>query len=234
MTIGSRLAVAIEAIFDAALRGADGRCAPAGVEETGRLADGVTEVLSRRGQAGLIEELQEGIAAAARRSDRVSLAVTGLGWLGGGVPAVERTVTDLLAGAQQEILLTAYSMTPGTGRVWEALETALATGIRCILIADRIDAQHPDIRAFLGELRRRYPRIFSVYDFCGADAADTLHAKIVVVDRLAAVVGSPNLTFHGMVSAHELAVVVRGPVAEQIAGRVDLLLRSPLVRPYPG
>jgi cardiolipin synthase len=211
----------------------DGRPVPAGAEETQRLAEAVAEALARRGQAGVIEELQEGIAAAARHTDRVSLAATGLGWLGGGVPAVERTVTDLLAGAEQEILLTAYSMTPGTGRVWEALETALATGVRCTLIADRIGEQHEDIRMFLCELRRRHPGFFAVYDFSGSDPADTLHAKIVVVDRRTALVGSANLTFRGMVSAHELALVVRGPAAEKIAGRIDLLLRSPLVRPYP-
>jgi cardiolipin synthase len=233
MTTGLRLTAAIEALLGASLTG-QGRSIPPCADTTQRLAEAVADVLARRGQAGLVEELQEGIAAAATRIDRLSLAVTGLGWLGGGVPAVERTVTDLLAAAEQEILLTAYSMTPGTGRVWEALETALATGVRCTLIAHRIDEQHPDIRVFLGELRRRHPGIFTVYDFSGSDPADTLHAKIVVVDRQAALVGSANLTFHGMVSAHELAVVVRGPAAEQIAGRIDLLLRSPLVKPYAG
>jgi phosphatidylserine/phosphatidylglycerophosphate/cardiolipin synthase-like enzyme len=199
-----------------------------------QLANAVAEVLASRGQLGLVAELQEGIAALAANTDRVSLAVTGLGWLGGGVPAVERTLTELLTGAQQEILLTAYSMTPGTGRVWGALETALATGIRCTLIAHCIDEQHPDIRALLLELRRRYPAPFSLYDFQGADGTDVLHAKILVVDRRVALVGSPNLTFHGMMSAHELAVVIRGPAAEAIAGRVDRLLHSHLVRPYPG
>ena len=43
-----------------------------------------------------------------------------------------------------------------------------------------------------------------------------------------ALVGSPNLTFHGMMSAHELAVVIRGPAAEAIASRVDRLLHSQL------
>jgi cardiolipin synthase len=234
MTTGTRVAAAIEAIFGASLACRDGGTVPACAEETARLAEAVAEVLARRGQAGLIEELQKGITSAAGRFDRVSVAATGLGWLGGGVPAVERTVTELLAGAEQEILLTAYSMTPGTVRVWEALEMALATGVRCTLIAHRIDEQHPDIRTFLSEQRRRHAGIFTVYDFGGSDPADTLHAKVLVVDRRAALVGSPNLTFHGMVSAHELAVIIRGPTAEQIAGRIDLLLRSPLVRPYPG
>jgi phosphatidylserine/phosphatidylglycerophosphate/cardiolipin synthase-like enzyme len=232
--MNTRLAAALESLFDARLRIRDEAGTALSSEERRRLAAAVAEVLASRGQPALVAELGEGIAALAAKTDRVSLAVTGLGWLGGGVPAVERTLTELLAGAQQEILLTAYSMTPGTGRVWEALEAALATGIRCTLIAHRIDEQHSDLRALLLELRRRYPDPFSLYDFQGTDRSDVLHAKILVVDRRVALVGSPNLTFHGMMSAHELAVVVRGPAAEAIAGRIDRLLHSYLVTKYPG
>lgn len=233
MSTGSRLAATIESAFH-------DRLAAHGGATTGRpavpppLADEIAHVLASQGVAGLCDGIGQAIDGLAGRMDRVSLAVTGLGWLGGGVPAVERTLTELLGAAEHEILLTAYSMTPGTGRVWEALETALATGVRCTLIAHRLDEQHPDIRSLLLELLGRFPGTFRVHTFAGSDEKDTLHAKLVIVDRRVALVGSANLTFHGMVSAHELAIVVRGPTAELIAGRVDLLLRSLLVRPYPG
>jgi phosphatidylserine/phosphatidylglycerophosphate/cardiolipin synthase-like enzyme len=186
------------------------------------------------GLAGFCEGVSQAVNELADRTDRVSLAVTGLGWLGAGVPAVERTLTDLLDAASHEILLTVYSMTPGTGRVWDAIEKALATGIRCTLIANRLDEQHPDLRALFLELARRHPVTLRIYTFTGADDRDALHAKLVIVDRQVALVGSANLTFHGLVSAHELAIVVRGPTVEQIASRFDLLLRSQLVQPYSG
>jgi phosphatidylserine/phosphatidylglycerophosphate/cardiolipin synthase-like enzyme len=60
----------------------------------------------------------------------------------------------------------------------------------------------------------------------------SLHAKLVVADRNVALVGSSNLTLHGMVRSHEISVIIRGPAADAIAGRVDALLRSSLVTPY--
>jgi phosphatidylserine/phosphatidylglycerophosphate/cardiolipin synthase-like enzyme len=190
--------------------------------------------LATHGVAGICAGITQAVNELADKTDRVSLAVTGLGWLGAGVPAVERTLTDLLDAAEHEILLTVYSMTPGTGRVWDAIEKALATGIRCTLIANRLDEQHHDLRAMFLGLARRYPVTLRIYTFTGADDRDALHAKLVIVDRRVALVGSANLTFHGMVSAHELAIVVRGPTVDLIAGRVDLLLRSRLVQSYLG
>jgi phosphatidylserine/phosphatidylglycerophosphate/cardiolipin synthase-like enzyme len=188
--------------------------------------------LSTGGLDGFCEGVTQAVNELADKTDRVSLAVTGLGWLGEGVPAVERTLTDLLDAADREILLTVYSMTPGTGRVWESIEKALATGICCTLIANRLDEQHPDLRALFLELARRYPMTLHIYNYPGTAERDALHAKLVIVDRQVALVGSANLTFHGMVSAHELAVVVRGPTVELIASRVDMLLRSRLVQRY--
>jgi phosphatidylserine/phosphatidylglycerophosphate/cardiolipin synthase-like enzyme len=197
-----------------------------------RIAGAVSDCLASRGQQGLVAELQEGISSLASEVDDVSVAVTGLGWLGSGVPALERTLTDLVTGANNEILVTAYSMTPGTGRVWESLENAIHTGIRCTLIANRIDDQHPELRPVLIGLARRYHSRFKLYDFHGDGESDVLHAKLVVVDRRAALVGSANLTYHGMMSAHELAVVIRGPTAAVIASRIDRLLQSTLVTEY--
>ena len=191
-------------------------------------------VLAAGGASGICDGISQAINNLSDQTDRISLAVTGMGWLGAGVPAVERTLTELLSSAEQEILLTVYSMTPGTGRVWEAIEKSLATGIRCTLVANRIDEQHPDICTMFLGLAARYPGTLRIYDFLGADNRDALHAKLVIVDRKVALVGSANLTFHGMVSAHELAIVVRGPTADVIASRVDLLLGSRFVRKYPG
>ena len=67
-------------------------------------------------------------------------------------------------------------------------------------------------------------------DFRGEDDNDHLHAKVVVADRLRAIVGSANLTAHGLLLAHELAVLLEGPAADDIAARIDLLARSNLAK----
>ena len=122
------------------------------------------------------------------------------------------------------------SMTAGPARVWDALERAADGGLRCTLIVDRLEAQDARTHDRVRALRERHPTTFEVWDFFGEDDNDHLHAKIVVADRRRALVGSANLTAHGLLLAHELAVLLDGPVAEEIAARIDLLTRSQLVR----
>ncbi len=162
--------------------------------------------------------------------NRVSLIVTGLGWLGGGVQAIENALLGLVDGAERELALAVYAMSPGPEHLWTAIERAVDGGIRSTLIVDRFDEQDPAMRDWVHRLKSRHPHTLRVVDFRGEDTNDHLHAKIVVADRRIAIVGSANLTAHGLLLAHELALLVEGPAAEEIAGRVDLLARSHLVR----
>jgi phosphatidylserine/phosphatidylglycerophosphate/cardiolipin synthase-like enzyme len=191
------------------------------------LGELIQAILTARGSTGLAEALGEAIALTSDRVDQVSIAVTGPGWLGGGVPSVERILSELIAGAQQEIMLTAYSVTTGSDRIWAELERALATGIRVTVIVDRLQEQHADTRDLLKRLLHAYPAAFSLFDFAGEDTTTGLHAKVLVVDRNAALVGSANLSHRGMVTAHEMATIIRGPTADRMAGRVDALICSP-------
>jgi len=58
-----------------------------------------------------------------------------------------------------------------------------------------------------------------------------LHAKVIVVDRKKALVGSANLSLRGLMNNHELGVVVEGPVAAEIARAIDMLMASPYTMP---
>jgi cardiolipin synthase len=155
--------------------------------------------------------------------------VTGTGWIGGGVGSVEETMLSVLKQARHEILGTAYTITPGSSRIIGQLEHAAATGVKTGLIVDHFDEQEATVRDRLRAIAEEFPTSFRLYDFAGVGGTGHLHAKALVVDRRLAVVGSANMTFHGMMTAHELAVVVEGPGAEQIAGRIDLLLQSSAV-----
>ena len=169
------------------------------------------------------------MSALAQRTDRMSVVATGLSWLGGGTRSVEQTLVSLVAEATQEILVTAYSLTSGSGRVMERVTRAASSGVRCVFVINRLNEQRPEARASLGALASRYPASVAVYDFEDA-VAEGLHAKVLVVDRKAAVVGSANLTFHGMTASHELGLLVRGPTAASVASAIDLLTGSPQVR----
>ena len=71
-----------------------------------------------------------------------------------------------------------------------------------------------------------------VLDFSSPDPEEDLHAKVVVADRTRALVGSANLSRHGLIINHELAVVIEGPPAGEVARTIDLLMRDRrMVRP---
>jgi phosphatidylserine/phosphatidylglycerophosphate/cardiolipin synthase-like enzyme len=187
------------------------------------------EVATRREDA-LSDRIAAQIRDALADANRVSLIVTGLGWLGGGVQAIENALLRLVDSAEHELSLAVYAMSPGPERLWAAIERAVDGGIRSTIIVDRLDEQNPAMRDWIHQLRSRHAETLRLVDFRGEDSNDHLHAKIVVADRRTAIVGSANLTAHGLLLAHELALLVEGPAAEEIAEQLDLLARSHLVR----
>lgn len=195
-----------------------------------RLADAALELASAYGSAALATEMADVVRNASHARDVVQVAVTGTGWIGGGVPSVERVLLEVIRAAKREVMLTAYSITTGSARVLEALEEALATGVRCVLLVDRFLEQPPSVRNTLERLVARYPYIANIHDWPRGDDAEGVHAKLVVADRAVALVGSANLSGRGLLTAHELAVVIRGPTAESIARLIDQLLQAPFIR----
>lgn len=208
----------------------DQASAPSPSSAAARAAAWIAGVRTEQGDAGVARELDEALKDLLERMDTVQVAVTGVGWVGGGIPSVERTLLDCIGAATREILLTAYSITSGSNRVLEALEKALATGVKCVLLVNQLEEQPADVRAFLLKVAREYPAVAAVYDWPRANGAEGLHAKVVVVDRSVALVGSANLSARGLVTAHELAVVVRGPAADLIGSVVDRVVAGGTVR----
>ena len=199
-------------------------------EWANELADLLITADRSGGRDQLAVSMAHAIDEVRRRTDAVRVVATGISWLGSGVAAVERTMADLIASAKQEVMLTAYSMTLGSERIWDELERALATGVRCTLVIDRYEQQDEEARMLLGRLAATYSATMQMFEFVPMDDRDGLHAKVVVVDRGAALIGSANLSHRGLVSAHELSVVVEGPTAGQIVEQVERLIRSHSVR----
>lgn len=150
----------------------------------------------------------------------IRIVVSGLGWMGGGVGSIESAIEDLLSSAQREILLTAYAIGQAD-RIFDLLEAALARGIRVVMIVNRLSEQHRSVQQRLERLSNKYAH-FHLYPF-QPDEGD-LHAKVLVVDRRMALIGSSNLSYSGMVINHELAVLIEGMHASSIAGAIDTLI----------
>ena len=61
------------------------------------------------------------------------------------------------------------------------------------------------------------------------DEWSDLHAKVIVVDRRKAIIGSSNLSRRGFLTNYELALLLEGSTATTVASVVDKLLASPHV-----
>lgn len=183
-----------------------------------------------KGEHILAKVLSAAIFEAANLNHEVSLAVTGMAWLGAGVSSVEQRLLELISTANQRILLCCYRISTGAIPLLDALFEASRQGVSTSLVCDSFNKQPRIIQEYLRQAATRVGDKFAVYDFLETDDYTALHAKVVVVDQHTALIGSANLSFHGMVANHEMAVVVSGPVAAEISARIDLLLKSALVQ----
>ena len=155
---------------------------------------------------------------------RVSVVVTGTAWMGGGIGSIESALERLFREAKQEIALTAYTISSSADLLFDWLEAALTRGIQIKLVINRLNTQPSDVVVRLRRLASTYPH-FCLYNFVSEYEAD-LHAKAVVVDRRMALVGSSNLSRRGLLANHELALLVEGMAAVDVARAIDFLCVS--------
>ena len=167
----------------------------------------------------------------ANTTDQVSIAVTGLGWLGAGVLSVEQSLLELINSTRQQLLLCCYAISPSAIPVLKAIFEIAEQGADVRIVCNAISKQHATVQDYLKHcLQTQSKNKFSVFDFKDAGDNSALHAKVAVVDQHTALIGSANLSFHGMVANHEMAVVVSGPTASEIASRIDRLCQSSWVQ----
>jgi phosphatidylserine/phosphatidylglycerophosphate/cardiolipin synthase-like enzyme len=163
----------------------------------------------------------------------VRTIVTGLGWMGSGFGSIDSALEDIIASAQKELTILAYSMSDGADGLLLSICERLSDGVRVTMVVDRLTDQYGRVPVRLLEMAKDYPSNCLIYDF-SAESNVHLHAKAVIADRQRAIVGSANLSWHGLVSNHELALRVDGPAVGEIARAVDLLLNHHIVRRVGG
>lgn len=152
----------------------------------------------------------------------VTVAVTGTAWIGSGAGSVQSAIEKLLSKAEDEVLVAVYEITSGAEGFLKLLRASLARGVKVTIIINRYEEKSSFIKKHLEEIAQRFPH-FEILNFKPERKTEDFHAKIIVVDRQDAIVGSANLTWNGLVGNHELAVVVSGKEAAIIAGLVDRL-----------
>ena len=154
----------------------------------------------------------------------VSVVVTGTSWMGGGIGSIESALTALFKTAEQEIAITAYAVTTGADLLFQWLDSSLARGVLINIVVNRFEDQPVDVKAQFIHILKTYPH-FHLFNFLDSDRGD-LHAKVLVIDRKKALIGSSNLSRRGLVENHEIAVLVQGSVASTTAKILDRLFAS--------
>lgn len=160
-----------------------------------------------------------------REVNTVSVVVTGLAWMGRGTRSITSTIEEMLTSALDEIQVAAYMITRGAEDFIKLVDHCLSRGVRVTLIVNRFRKQPKEIQNIVVQLVRRFPH-FNLLEFDPTDQSEDLHAKLIVVDRSKALVGSPNLSWKGFVLNHELAVIIEGPAAARIGNLLDTLAKD--------
>jgi len=131
------------------------------VDCTSDISQAVQHSLSMNGPVPNLKQISDsilnGIMAAAARLDKVSVAVTGTGWIGGGAGSVEDAMIRAISIARHEMLLTAYTITSGSSKIIDKVESLVATGITAKLLVHRFRDQEPVVQDRLQSLAGLFP-----------------------------------------------------------------------------
>ena len=159
-----------------------------------------------------------------KKTDNVSVIVTGLGWMKKGVRSIGSVIEDMITDASDEIQIAVYMVTSGASDFLKLLKTNLQRGKKLSIIVNSFYQQPEDIQEKFLELTKEFKNLV-LLDFTESDR-EALHAKLIVVDRKVAFIGSSNLTWGGLTLNHEIGVRVEGPAARKVASLIDCLVRD--------
>lgn len=162
----------------------------------------------------------------------IRIVVSGSTWMGDGLGSVESALYDLFKGARNEVTIVAYSITASKilDPIFEQIEGLLKRSILVRIIVNRFSELYGSAQGRLRNLEQRYRPFLELFSFDPDKEKADLHAKIIMVDRQKALVGSANLSLRGLLDNHELGVIVEGSIVADIGKAIDKLFASPHTR----
>lgn len=197
------------------------RAGPAGVRA---LAHGVVAPASRTAARRAVElaktndgaylaGLLNGMAAIRNDAPDVRPVWTGPSSSVGGSRLTMAVVADLIAESEHEIVLVSYATYPPP-TVTTALQAAAARGVAVTLLLERAQ----DKPGWAG-MTEPFPALVAqqlCWPLSERPVGASLHAKVLVVDRRIALVGSANLTAFALERNLECGLLVRGGLVPRL------------------
>lgn len=158
--------------------------------------------------------------------EKPRIAVSGTTWMGRGIDSIEKEIDVLFSEARREVQIVTYSISMRAPELLGLMEMVLKNGAIIKLIVNNFDNLGIGIRERLLELEKTEGFLLFKYTPKKDNDEDALHAKIIVADRRMALLGSANLSWRGLVSNHEIGVVLYGDAACTVADLVDRLIEK--------
>ena len=158
-----------------------------------------------------------------------SIGVSGRIWAGYEAREIRRLIFESLKSAKVSIQISAFSLgekNEDVEQFFQILEEKLKAEKGVQLIVNDIQGKSVGeySRKFIRKLRK-YPTC-TVSDYKPAKEGDLLHAKIIVIDRKFALVGSANISRHAMFSNYEIMLKISGKAVAIIANLLDNLAQA--------
>lgn len=128
----------------------------------------------------------------------------------GKVRVFESVITEELYMAKSRIIIIGFHITQGSKGFMKALGDAAARGVELVFMIDRLSEKADFLEWCKGVSPA--PTLFT-REKNSRDPMSALHAKCIVIDDRAAIIGSANQTYHGLTGNIELGVVLRDPTS---------------------
>jgi phosphatidylserine/phosphatidylglycerophosphate/cardiolipin synthase-like enzyme len=160
---------------------------------------------------------------------KVEILGTGPEFVRKGIRGVEPVVEETISGATREIQIMSYVFTSSAVRILDLIEQVARRGINVCMIVNDLQSQDAIIKSKLRAIAKDLPHV-RIFNFQNPEKRQ-LHAKIVVVDRKKAIVGSANFSWGGMFGNYEVGLLVEGDSAWKLGEIVDSL--SAICTRYP-
>jgi phosphatidylserine/phosphatidylglycerophosphate/cardiolipin synthase-like enzyme len=148
------------------------------------------------------------------------ILVTGSCFTGHEFRSIEPVIEEILSSAQEEVLVVAYVITESAIELLQQLEQLAQRGVRVIFVLNNPGSFPQTVQVTLMRLLEKFAHV-EVRAF--SEETGQLHAKVIVVDRQKAVIGSANLSWGGLIANHEVGVLVEGEPVWKLAGTIDAL-----------
>lgn len=153
----------------------------------------------------------------------ILIVATGQRFIGKGVRSFESVIEELIYSALREIHIAVYTISPSAYHIINLIKNKAEQGVRINILVNSLYNLDAGIKDSLTDLKKSFPehvRIVNFSDLKKPGEGD-FHAKVLVIDRKKALIGSANLSCGGTIRNYEIGVLLEDEVVWYLAALLD-------------